>query len=457
MAQALMMTHTGKQPQGLQFARDTMQGIQNAPGNILKWAQNNPWDAAFMGASTLPVVGDAIGLGKDAYDMSPMGDVPFNVTNVGLAGLGALPFVPAGMGAIKKAGGDMVGALGANSPIHDVAKQGKKYLEDIWGVPSNKSDLNLSTNRNNGKSAYLSGPFGEIRISDHSSNPDFMTSSGNIINPSFDDLKAYLDDAMSQINKGRMKGNNALDAWELPRSKMPQGWEGDFQKIKQATSKEQFASMKDDFMKKYSLSGNNFKALMEAKPNYRRSETYSMKQALGGTNSSTRVPAGMGSMKRALGDIPMDEASRMGRAKEMGFDVNRPVYHGTNTDFNSFDPERSIGGQYWSTTDRDSIETGSAGAQGKGVIKEMYQNIKNPAGWDEYDKFGVDELIARGYDGLALPDTNGNITYTAFYPNQYRDVKAAFDPAKRKSANLMAGIGGTAIMANALQAKESNQ
>ena len=105
------MTHTGRKPQGMQFAQDAMQGIQNAPGNILKWAQNNPVDAAFMAASTAPVVGDAIGFGKDVYDMSPMGDTPFTATNTALAGAGLLPFVPAGMGSIKKTAGSMTDAL----------------------------------------------------------------------------------------------------------------------------------------------------------------------------------------------------------------------------------------------------------------------------------------------------------------------------------------------------------
>lgn len=34
--------------------------------------------------------------------------------------------------------------------------------------------------------------------------------------------------------------------------------------------------------------------------------------------------------------LPMDEASRMARAREMGFDVEAPLYHGTRTSFPSF-------------------------------------------------------------------------------------------------------------------------
>lgn len=37
-------------------------------------------------------------------------------------------------------------------------------------------------------------------------------------------------------------------------------------------------------------------------------------------------------------DLPMDEASRMQRAGEMGFDTGTPLYHGTGQDFQSFNP-----------------------------------------------------------------------------------------------------------------------
>lgn len=150
--------------------------------------------------------------------------------------------------------------------------------------------------------------------------------------------------------------------------------------------------------------------------------------------------------REAAEHLDMSHAARMQRAREQGFDVDTPVYHGTDVDFDEFDPDRAIGTQFWSTTDRASVENGEVGAAGQGVIKEMYSNIQNPAGWEEYDKFGIGELIARGYDGVKLPDGNGGFTINAFSPNQYRSVNAAFDPAKKDSANLLAqavpaGIG----------------
>ena len=142
--------------------------------------------------------------------------------------------------------------------------------------------------------------------------------------------------------------------------------------------------------------------------------------------------------KSIRGLMDMSTPARMARAKEQGFDTDKKVYHGTADDFDAFDPDRAIGTQFWSTTNKAEIESGDVGAQGSGVIKEMYHRIKNPAGWEEYDKFGTDELIRKGYDGLKLPDGKGDYTYVAFDPSQYRSVDAAFDPAKASSSNLLA-------------------
>jgi len=50
--------------------------------------------------------------------------------------------------------------------------------------------------------------------------------------------------------------------------------------------------------------------------------------------------------KAEMRGLPMDEASRMARASEMGFDVETPLYHGTGRDFDRFDvnaPETTLG------------------------------------------------------------------------------------------------------------------
>ena len=161
--------------------------------------------------------------------------------------------------------------------------------------------------------------------------------------------------------------------------------------------------------------------------------------------------------KIASGELPMDTASRMQRAEEQGYDVDTPVYHGTDADFDEFDPERAVGSQFWSTTNKAAVESGEVGAAGHGVIKELLHRINNPADWDDYDNLLLDEIIGRGYDGLKLPDPDGNSVMVAFEPEQYKSVDAAFDP-DYKGSNLLGEYalpaGSTALMASLLAAPE---
>ena len=80
------------------------------------------------------------------------------------------------------------------------------------------------------------------------------------------------------------------------------------------------------------------------------------------------------------------------------------VYHGTNQEFKSFDLDQSTMGTIWFTSNKDSIIGGTSGAVGNNIVKAAYLNIKNPAGWDEYDKYSIGELIGLGFDGIILDD-----------------------------------------------------
>jgi hypothetical protein len=94
------------------------------------------------------------------------------------------------------------------------------------------------------------------------------------------------------------------------------------------------------------------------------------------------------------------------------------VFHSTNADFTEFDQGKSIGGQMWFTSSKDMAEAGFDGAQSGRVVKAQI-DIRNPAGWDEYDKFGTDELIAQGFDGVKL-ESGDEISYIAFFPEQVK-------------------------------------
>jgi len=93
------------------------------------------------------------------------------------------------------------------------------------------------------------------------------------------------------------------------------------------------------------------------------------------------------------------------------------VYHGTGADFTEFDPEMGIGGQTWFTSRKEKAASGYDGAAGRGRLVEAQIDIRNPAGWKEYDKYTLDELMAMGYDGLKLDDGD-EIVYATFFPEQ---------------------------------------
>jgi len=103
------------------------------------------------------------------------------------------------------------------------------------------------------------------------------------------------------------------------------------------------------------------------------------------------------------------------------------AYHSTSTDFNEFDPDMGYGGQMWFTSKRDLAEQGYEGAQ-SGRLVEAELDIRNPAGRVEYEKYGIDELMGMGYDGIKLVEGD-EIVSVAFFPEQVRmRSNAAVDP-----------------------------
>jgi hypothetical protein len=79
------------------------------------------------------------------------------------------------------------------------------------------------------------------------------------------------------------------------------------------------------------------------------------------------------------------------------------VYHGTNQQFDKFDFKRATQGIVWFTDSPESIEKGEHGGAGNKIIMTRYITINNPAGWAEYEKYGLQQLEDMGYDGVILP------------------------------------------------------
>lgn len=98
------------------------------------------------------------------------------------------------------------------------------------------------------------------------------------------------------------------------------------------------------------------------------------------------------------------------------------VYHGTGSKFNKFNIKKTTQGIIWFTSDKEAIEKGEVGAQGKGYIMDLYASIQNPAGWKEYDKYYLNQLQQEGYDGAILPDKNGHFVGFVFNPSQLKSA-----------------------------------
>jgi hypothetical protein len=158
------------------------------------------------------------------------------------------------------------------------------------------------------------------------------------------------------------------------------------------------------------------------------------------------------------------------KALEMARYHPSTVYHGTNVDFPEFlDAQKGVNTQnplatvgHWSTTDNPlAVDFARRAARegGDPLVKELrvradskYKEIDvSPEDsekalaatilglWDD----GFDLVKVNGYRG---PDGQVTDAFVAKNPSQYRDTKAAFDPKKRKSALLTAGIGGIAAL-----------
>jgi hypothetical protein len=91
------------------------------------------------------------------------------------------------------------------------------------------------------------------------------------------------------------------------------------------------------------------------------------------------------------------------------------VYHGTNEKFRNFDFKRATQGIVWFTDSIDSIKAGEHGGQGSKYIMTRYITINKPAGWAEYEKYGLGQLENMGYDGVILPQGN-KTDYFVFSP-----------------------------------------
>ncbi len=193
--------------------------------------------------------------------------------------------------------------------------------------------------------------------------------------------------------------------------------------------------------------------------------------------------------------LPMDHASRLRRAKDLGFDTEKIIYHGSGTTsvpFDKFDP--SFFGQrdsFWGPGIHAGDEataqtytfnpdlTGPLGPNQYGHYRALYSRANRPFDFErnwpdnikeifpEYDSSAgmavkatqgsafVEALKSNGYDHIRSSDGNHNVYLN---PEQLRDVNAVFDPARAgESGLLLSDTGKPSLLGSALAAEQAPQ
>jgi len=98
------------------------------------------------------------------------------------------------------------------------------------------------------------------------------------------------------------------------------------------------------------------------------------------------------------------------------------AYHGSDKSFSKFNLKKSTQGIIWFTSNKENIINKEVGASGHGYIYELEININNPAGWEEYDKYVLDQLQSMGYDSVILPEQDGFSGFV-FDPSKIKIIK----------------------------------
>lgn len=180
-----------------------------------------------------------------------------------------------------------------------------------------------------------------------------------------------------------------------------------------------------------------------------------------------------GSPSAGMSALPMGSASRLVRAKEQGYFTDMPLYHGTAKDIKKF--RKDVGGSVSGSpvgslgislaTDPDTAnefaqmaaKKNPDGKSGGNVIQAFHRAEK--PGVIELDGtetnqevyLAVSEAWDAGYDAIMFKNytTPGGDSGKSFIlvkdPEQIRSVNAKFDPKKRDSDSLIAGISSLGL------------
>lgn len=176
-------------------------------------------------------------------------------------------------------------------------------------------------------------------------------------------------------------------------------------------------------------------------------------------------------------DMPMDQASRMERAAQMGFDTGNKLYHGGVRDFSSFIPSQSgkVGpGVYMTPNVRKanifsgyepdsnpkiekllnegnekSSQVYGLFATNRPATMEARQAVRtNESAYDDKAENYRKKFDEMGFDGVSVADER-----TILDPTNIRSQFARFDPRLSHLSHLSASTGGAMELARAVMAK----
>ena len=173
----------------------------------------------------------------------------------------------------------------------------------------------------------------------------------------------------------------------------------------------------------------------------------------------------------ANGELPMDRASRMERARQQGYDPDDIQYHGTQADIKEFIPSEygALGPGVYTTPSAEMADMYADLEDGSAIYPLLTRKGSGTIGFDEYQARNPDAAIMdmpeinynlRNVDGITGVEdfTSSNLRSfgdvpirNTFDERDIRSVNAAFDP-EYKGANILGGTAATALGAGALMA-----
>lgn len=87
------------------------------------------------------------------------------------------------------------------------------------------------------------------------------------------------------------------------------------------------------------------------------------------------------------------------------------AYHGGSRPIRRFDRTKTADGTFWFSEDVDKILRGESGAANVSWLMKVELRVSKVAGWEEYDRYLLDQLQDMGYDSVYLDDVQDWIVF----------------------------------------------